>query len=123
MRDIFIEDNILYIGDIKITVKYPIKQVENINGKYVILLKIPRVELGTEELANSMGIEADESELIFPKSATGQAMRWSKFKNRDSREIFDIISSFSIGIATPFHFPSLIKYDAYLSSFIFNGYI
>ncbi len=52
MRDIFIEDNILYIGDIKITVKYPIKQVENINRKYVILLKIPRVELGTEELNN-----------------------------------------------------------------------
>ena len=52
MRDVSIEDNILNIGDIKIAVKYPIKQVESIRGKYVILLKIPRVELGTEELNN-----------------------------------------------------------------------
>ena len=52
MRDVFIEDNILNIGDTKIIVKYPIKQVESISGKYVILLKIPRVELGTEELNN-----------------------------------------------------------------------
>ena len=52
MRDVSIEDNILNIGDIKIAVKYPIKQVESINGKYVILLKIPQVELGTEELNN-----------------------------------------------------------------------
>jgi len=52
VRDVSIEDNILNIGDIKIAVKYPIKQVESIRGKYVILLKIPRVELGTEELNN-----------------------------------------------------------------------
>lgn len=52
MRDVSIEDNILYIGDTKIIVKYPIKQVESIRGRYVILLKIPRVELGTEELNN-----------------------------------------------------------------------
>ena len=52
MRDVSIEDNILNISDIKIAVKYPIKQVESIRGKYVILLKIPRVELGTEELNN-----------------------------------------------------------------------
>lgn len=30
---------------------------------------------------------------IFPLDEDGQAMRWSKFKNKDSREIFDIISS------------------------------
>ncbi len=29
---------------------------------------------------------------IFPQSETGQAMRWSKFKNSDSREIFELIS-------------------------------
>lgn len=52
MREVSIDGNILSIGDIKITAKYPIKQVESINGKYVVLLKIPRVELGTEELNN-----------------------------------------------------------------------
>lgn len=52
MRNVSVEDNILNIGDTKITVKYPIRQVESISGKYVILLKIPRVELGTEELNN-----------------------------------------------------------------------
>lgn len=52
MREVSIDYNILNIGDTKITVKYPIKQVENIGGKYVVLLKIPRVELGPEELNN-----------------------------------------------------------------------
>ena len=28
---------------------------------------------------------------IFPASAAGQSMRWSKFKNRDPREIYDVI--------------------------------
>ena len=34
----------------------------------------------------------DTADLIFPQSEIGQAMRWSKFKDRDSREIFDLIS-------------------------------
>ena len=50
MREVSIDGNILNIGGTKITVKYPIKQVESISGKYVVLLKIPRVELGAEEL-------------------------------------------------------------------------
>ena len=29
--------------------------------------------------------------IIFPASAAGQSMRWSKFKNRDPREIYDVI--------------------------------
>ena len=52
MREVSIDGNILNIGGTKITVKYPIKQVESISGKYVVLLKIPRVELGAEELNN-----------------------------------------------------------------------
>lgn len=69
----------------------PLTVIEQLT--YLMFIRsLDEKELETEEFANSMGIEADESELIFPKSATGQAMRWSKFKNRDSREIFDIIS-------------------------------
>ena len=39
MREVSIDGNILNIGGTKITVKYPIKQVESISGKYVVLLK------------------------------------------------------------------------------------
>ncbi len=46
-------------------------------------------ELENEEFANMTG---EISDLIFPQSQIGQAMRWSKFKDRDSREIFDLIS-------------------------------
>lgn len=52
MDNIFIENNILNIGNTKIITKYPIKKIEKVNGKYVILLKIPHVELGMEELNN-----------------------------------------------------------------------
>lgn len=30
---------------------------------------------------------------IFPQTESGQSMRWSKFKNRDPREIFDIVKN------------------------------
>lgn len=51
--DIFsFENNILCINNIKIATKYPIKDVGRVNDKYVILLKIPRVELGMDELNN-----------------------------------------------------------------------
>ena len=52
MREVSIDGNILNIGGTKITVKYPIKQVESISEKYVVLLKIPRVELEADELNN-----------------------------------------------------------------------
>lgn len=45
-------ENILSINNIKIVTKYPIKNIEKVNDKYVILLKIPRVELGVDELNN-----------------------------------------------------------------------
>ena len=46
-------------------------------------------ELENEEFANMMGESFDN---IFPLSETGQSMRWSKFKDKDPRDIFDIIS-------------------------------
>jgi type I restriction enzyme M protein len=30
---------------------------------------------------------------IFPENTMGQSMRWSKFKNLDAREIYDIIAT------------------------------
>ena len=52
MNGIIVEGNTLTIGCKKITVKYPIKEIEKINGKYIVLLKIPRVKLGVDELNN-----------------------------------------------------------------------
>ena len=52
-----------------------------------------------EQLTYFMFIRSlDEKELekkvdkIFPQSEIGQSMRWSKFKEKDARDIFDIIS-------------------------------
>ena len=42
----------------------------------------------TEQLENLSGETLPH---IFPDTEDGQSMRWSKFKNRDSREIFDIV--------------------------------
>lgn len=47
-------------------------------------------ELETEEFENMMG-EAGLDK-IFPQTPSGQAMRWSKFKDRDPRDIYDLIS-------------------------------
>lgn len=30
---------------------------------------------------------------IFPQTEDGQAMRWSKFKNKDAREIYEIVGN------------------------------
>lgn len=46
-------------------------------------------ELETEELENIIGEKMDK---IFPQSAMGQSMRWSKFKNKDPRDIYYVIS-------------------------------
>mgnify|MGYP002587362945 CR=1 FL=1 len=46
-------------------------------------------ELETEEFEHMTG---EKMEKIFPQSAVGQSMRWSKFKNNDPRDIFNVIS-------------------------------
>ena len=46
-------------------------------------------EQETESLENMTG---EKMSKIFPQSTVGQSMRWSKFKNSDPREIYEIIS-------------------------------
>ena len=66
----------------------PLTVIEQLT--YLMFIRsLDEKELEREEFANMTGETADH---IFPQSEIGQAMRWSKFKNRDSREIFDIIS-------------------------------
>jgi len=52
MKEVSIDGNNLSIGHTKIITRYPIKKVETINEKYIVLLKVPRVELGVEEFNN-----------------------------------------------------------------------
>ncbi len=66
----------------------PLTVIEQLT--YLMFIRsLDEKELENEEFANMTGETAD---IIFPQSEIGQAMRWSKFKDRDSREIFDLIS-------------------------------
>ena len=66
----------------------PLTVIEQLT--YLMFIRsLDEKELENEEFANMTGETAD---LIFPQSEIDQAMRWSKFKDRDSREIFDLIS-------------------------------
>lgn len=52
MNHLAYEDNKLIINGTEITMKYPIKKIAKIENKYIILMKIPHVNLGFEELNN-----------------------------------------------------------------------
>ena len=66
----------------------PITVIEQLT--YLMFIRsLDEKELEREEFENLTGEHMDK---IFPQSSAGQAMRWSKFKNRDPRDMFDIIS-------------------------------
>lgn len=66
----------------------PLTDIEQLT--YLMFIRsLDEKELETEEYENMTG---EKLEKIFPQSSAGQSMRWSKFKNDDPREIFNIIS-------------------------------
>lgn len=66
----------------------PITVIEQLT--YLMFIRsLDEKELENEEFANMMG---DTFNNIFPQSESGQSMRWSKFKDKDPRDIFDVIS-------------------------------
>jgi len=66
----------------------PLTVIEQLT--YLMFIRsLDEKELEAEEFANMTGNTADH---IFPQSEIGQAMRWSKFKDRDAREIFNLVS-------------------------------
>ena len=66
----------------------PLTVIEQLT--YLMFIRsLDEKELETEAFENLSG---EPSEKIFPPSPAGQSMRWSKFKDRDPREIFDILS-------------------------------
>lgn len=66
----------------------PLTVIEQLT--YLMFIRsLDEKELETEEFENMTG---EKMNRIFPVSVMGQSMRWSKFKNNDAREIYDIIS-------------------------------
>ena len=66
----------------------PLTVIEQLT--YLMFIRsLDEKELETEAFESMTGETMDK---IFPQTETGQSMRWSKFKDRDPREIFDIIS-------------------------------
>lgn len=66
----------------------PLTVIEQLT--YLLFIRsLDEKELEAEEMENTFGESMDR---IFPQSETGQAMRWSRFKDKDPREIFNIIS-------------------------------
>ncbi|CDC26113.1 type I restriction-modification system methyltransferase subunit [Firmicutes bacterium CAG:466] len=66
----------------------PLTVIEQLT--YLMFIRsLDEKELETEELENLMG---EKMEHIFPASSAGQSMRWSKFKNNDPRDIYDVMS-------------------------------
>lgn len=66
----------------------PLTVIEQLT--YLMFIRsLDEKELENEEFENMTGQKMDK---IFPLSEEGQSMRWNKFKEKDSREIFDIVS-------------------------------
>lgn len=66
----------------------PLTVIEQLT--YLMFIRsLDEKELENEEFENMTG---EKMPKIFPLSAAGQSMRWSKFKNDDSRRIFDVMS-------------------------------
>lgn len=66
----------------------PLTVIEQLT--YLMFIRsLDEKELENEEFENLSGESMDK---IFPPSPVGQSMRWSKFKDKDPREIYDILS-------------------------------
>ncbi len=67
----------------------PLTVIEQLT--YLMFIRsLDEKELEAEEFDNLTG---EQSSRIFPQTQSGQSMRWSKFKDKDPREIFNIISN------------------------------
>lgn len=66
----------------------PLTVIEQLT--YLMFIRsLDEKELEQEEFDHMTG---SKGKRIFPASPNGQSMRWSRFKDRDPREIFDILS-------------------------------
>ena len=67
----------------------PITVIEQLT--YLMFIRSLDVkELEAEDMEQ---VTEEKQDRIFPETPTGQSMRWSKFKDRDARDIFQIMTS------------------------------
>lgn len=85
----------------------PLTVIEQLT--YLMFIRsLDEKELENEEFANMTG---DTADLIFPQSEIGQAMRWSKFKDKDARDIFSIISKYAFPAVKKMKYGKLPDFD------------
>ena len=66
----------------------PLTVIEQLT--YLMFIRsLDEKELEAEEFENMTGEPMDK---VFPQSQTGQMMRWSRFKDMDPRDIYNIVS-------------------------------
>ncbi|HHU50444.1 MAG TPA: SAM-dependent DNA methyltransferase, partial [Firmicutes bacterium] len=64
----------------------PLTVIEQLT--YLMFIRaLDEKEIENESL-EALGVEVPK---IFPQTPEGQAMRWSKFKDKDAREIFELV--------------------------------
>mgnify|MGYP002707418192 CR=1 FL=1 len=86
----------------------PLTVIEQLT--YLMFIRsLDEKELEQEEFANMTGEKGD---CIFPQSEIGQSMRWSKFKNRDPREIYELISQRVFPAVKKMKYGKLPDFDA-----------
>ncbi len=85
----------------------PLTVIEQLT--YLMFIRsLDEKELGMEEFDNMTG---GTSERIFPQSKIGQSMRWSKFKDSDPGEIFNIISKYAFPAVKKMKYGKLPDFD------------
>lgn len=65
----------------------PLTVIEQLT--YLMFIRSLDERESENESLEALGVEVKNR--IFPQNVEGQAMRWSKFKDRDAREIFEIV--------------------------------
>ena len=85
----------------------PLTVIEQLT--YLMFIRsLDEKELENEEFSNMTG---DTADLIFPQSEIGQSMRWSKFKDKDARDIFSIISKYTFPAVKKMKYGKLPDFD------------
>lgn len=64
-------------------------------------------------------LSGETMDKIFPQDEEGQSMRWSKFKNKDAREIFDIIGQKVFPFIKNMHDNDTSAFSRYMESAMF----
>ncbi len=85
----------------------PLTVIEQLT--YLMFIRsLDEKELENEEFSNMTG---DAAEPIFPRSEIGQAMRWSRFRDKDARDIYNIISKYAFPAIKKMKYGRLPDFD------------